>query len=89
MFEYTYTCMYPPATGCDPPDTHTHTHTHHDPPACSVPHHGEPETFTFPKRPYWTQGVEFILRNFSTIWFCSKITIYIYIYILIFACIYI
>jgi hypothetical protein len=32
-----------------------------------------PETFTFPKRPYWTQGVEFNLRHFSTIWFCGKL----------------
>ena len=33
-----------------------------------------PESFTFSKKPsgQWTQGVEFNLRNFTTIWFCSK-----------------
>ena len=34
---------------------------------------GQHETFTFQKTPYWTQGVEFNLRHFSTIWCCGKL----------------
>ena len=33
----------------------------------------EVEPFTFRKDPYWTQGVEFNSRHFSTIWSCGKL----------------
>jgi hypothetical protein len=57
--------MYPPAT-----DKHS--------PACSVAHCGPRETFTFRKDPYWTQGVEFNLRQFvqfgSVVNYCGILT---------------